>query len=283
MNRRPRCPDRRALSVQAPGAAFAATLLGALGALGALGLLVMAQGRAVAQDLAPHELTPPPSGGTPLEPGAPAPSATPARGESPAEAETAASSASSASSASGTEPAGGYGAALSDPHLHYPPDAAPPDDQSGALEPWMGPAVELGYTHFRLPDGDTGGAVNAGTFGGYLPTGPVRLGGRAELGSRVYSPGTDDLMVRGAIWGGYQYLGWRPFAPYAAATVSIGVLVGERSDLPRAWGFGGGGAEVGADLVLVRNLWIGLSFAYERVRMDGEGFDLWVFRVRVGL
>ncbi len=147
----------------------------------------------------------------------------------------------------------------------------------------MGPAVELGYTHYNLYDGANGGDVHAGTFGGFLPFFPIRIGGWAELGTRKYSLGSDDFIARANIIAGYQYFGWRPFAPYVGATASVGVTFGRRFATSQAWGFGGGGIEVGADLNLVRNLWVGLSAGYQRVAMAGSGFDLWVFRVRLGL
>ncbi|RLB57358.1 MAG: hypothetical protein DRJ42_00675 [Deltaproteobacteria bacterium] len=250
----------------APGLVFALALWGHLAGFGGLG------GAAVlaAQDVH-SDLTPPPSTGRSL-------SSTSGLGPgSPAGVPTITDVAPSIEAA----------ASLSDPHLHYPVPAGPAadegDDPQDGEEPWSGPAVELGYTHFQLPDGFTGGSVNAGSFGGYLPTGPIRVGARAEIGTRGYSLGSDDAVVRGAILGGYQYLGWLPFAPYAAATVSVGVVFGQRFSTPEAWAFGGGGIEVGADLVMVRNLWIGLSFGYERVSMAGFGFDLWVFRLRLGL
>jgi hypothetical protein len=149
--------------------------------------------------------------------------------------------------------------------------------------PFAGPAVELGYTHYNLSDGYGGGDVHAGTFGGFLPFGPIRLGGWAELGARSYALADDDLLIRANIIVGYQYLGFLPFAPYAGATATVGVAIGQRFRSSETWGFGGGGLEVGAELVLVRNLWVGVSLGYQHVAMVGSGFDLWVFRVRFGL
>lgn len=150
-------------------------------------------------------------------------------------------------------------------------------------EEWKGPNVELGYTHFNLYDAFEGGDVHAGTFGGFLPFAPIRLGGWVEIGVRQYSLGDDDFLLRANIIAGYQYLGWRPFAPYAGATASVGVVFGQRFGSPEASGFGGGGIELGAEINLVKNLWFGLSLGYQRVSLAGSGFDLWVFRVRTGL
>jgi hypothetical protein len=157
------------------------------------------------------------------------------------------------------------------------PHEAPPE------APWEGARVELGYTHYSLADGAGGGKVHAATFGGYVPTGVLRLGGYAEGGSRQYELGGDDLLLRATVLAGYQHLGWRPFVPFIAAVATVGVVIGERFHTSVSSVVGGGGLEAGADLRLVRNLWAGLSLAYMRVGMQGLGFDLLVLRVRIGL
>jgi hypothetical protein len=158
-----------------------------------------------------------------------------------------------------------------------------PGEETEAEEPWDGPAIELGYTHYSLADGFGGGAVHAGTFGGYLPTGPIRIGLVAEVGVRQYALSDDDLLLRGTLIAGYQHLGWLPFAPFAAATATAGGVFGQRFSTTQSWGLGGGGVEVGADLVITRSLWAGLSLGYQRVSMGGSGFDLLILRVRAGL
>src|SRR5687768_17143836 len=70
---------------------------------------------------------------------------------------------------------------------------APPAEES---PPWTGPRVELGWAHYVLSDGYGGGGVHAFTFGGWLPLRRVRAGAWAELGSRDYRLGQNDLLLR---------------------------------------------------------------------------------------
>jgi hypothetical protein len=158
-----------------------------------------------------------------------------------------------------------------------------PEETEPAEEPWQGARIELGYTHYSLTDGAGQGKVHAATFGGYVPTGVLRLGGYAEGGGRQYGLGGDDLLLRATVLAGYQHLDWRPFVPFVAAVATVGVVVSERLHTTTANVVGGGGLEAGADLRLVNNLWAGLSLAYLRVGMQGLGFDLLVLRLRIGL
>ncbi len=159
------------------------------------------------------------------------------------------------------------------------PEAPPEPDE----EPWGGPRVELGYTHYALVDGFGGGDVHAGFFGGYLALGRFRLGGSAELGARDYRLAQDDALIRGTLIAGYQHLPLRPFVPYAGVVGSLGALIGKRFRTPATHAFGGAGLEVGADLNLTRTLYVGLGLGWSRVSMRGVGYDLWALRLRIGL
>lgn len=161
------------------------------------------------------------------------------------------------------------------------PEPAEVVEEAGA--PWDGPRVELGYTHYVIVDGFGGGDVHAGFFGGYLPTGALRLGGSAELGGRDYSLGQSDLVLRATIVAGYQHLPTRPIVPYAAVVATAGVVLGKRFRTPVAHPLGGAGLEIGADLNLVRTLYVGVGLSYVRAALDGPGYDLWVIRLRIGL
>lgn len=187
--------------------------------------------------------------------------------------------------ASASEDAAGLGAP--EPGAHRARRAPPaPDatrDAADERPPWDGPRVELGYSHFVLPDGYGGGAVHAGAFGGYLSTSPVRLGAWAELGAREYQLDADDFLARASVIAGYQHVAFRPFLPYVGVVGTVGVAVGERYHTPESYLFGGAGLEVGADVNLVNNLWTGVGVAYLRVSMQGHGYDLFVLRLRVGL
>lgn len=150
-------------------------------------------------------------------------------------------------------------------------------------EPWTGPRVELGYAHYAIVDGFGGGDVNAGLFGGYLDTGVARLGASLELGARDYALAQDDAVVRASILAGYQHLDWAPFVPYAGAVATVGWVIGKRFRTPVSRTLWGGGLEIGADVNLVRSLYVGVGLSYLRIGLSGTGRDLWVLRLRVGL
>ena len=174
---------------------------------------------------------------------------------------------------------------LSDP-LESPPDDVvdPPEAVEEQSSPWRGPAVEFAYAGYGLADGHNGGTVHAFQFGGFIPLGGLRLGARAEFGSREYRLGQDDLLAKGTVTIGYQEVSrLGRFAPYAAAIGTLGVLVGNRFHTPTSEVFRGLGVEFGANLRLVRTLYLGGGVAYQRVLMGGFTYNLWVFRAVLGL
>lgn len=194
---------------------------------------------------------------------------------------------------------GGSGLAAPTPRPpEAPSEARPPDEtgqgldapepSEGADEPeeaWRGPRVELGYARYRFSDGHGGGGVHALHFGGYLPTGPARLGMHGELGLRDYSSGfSSDAIVRASVVAGYQQLhGLGPVVPYAVVVGTGGVLFGKRFHSPVSHTLWGAGLEVGADVNLVRDLWAGLSLSWIRITMRDLHWNLLMLRVRVGL
>jgi hypothetical protein len=143
--------------------------------------------------------------------------------------------------------------------------------------------VELGYTHYAIVDGFGGGDVHSGVFGGYLPTGSIRLHAAAELGVRDYSIGQDDAVVRGHVLAGYQRLVGRRFLPYGAVVGTLGALIGKRFHTPLTHALFGAGLEVGADLLLVRSLFVGMGLSWVRASIRGLGYDLYAIRLRIGL
>ncbi|MCA9581389.1 MAG: hypothetical protein KC416_06310 [Myxococcales bacterium] len=150
-------------------------------------------------------------------------------------------------------------------------------------EPWQGPRIELGYTHYVLTDGQGAGSVNAGFFGGYLPLGWARVGFGAEAGSRSYELGPDDFIARGRVILGYQHLDWQPAVPFIAAVGTAGLILGKRFHSTVSHFIYGAGVEVGADFNIVRTLYTGGSFSFVRVTMWDLSYNLFVFRLRVGL
>jgi hypothetical protein len=180
------------------------------------------------------------------------------------------------------------GAGLSAPPPSVRPVAPPEadmDDPDAALEGWQGPRVELGYVRYRIGDGHGGGVVHGAQFGGYLPTGPARLGLHGELAGRDYSLGrSTDMLVRGTVVAGYQHVGrgW-PVVPYVAVVGTGGVLFGKRFATAMTNTLWGAGFEIGADAPLKAPLWVGASFAWIRLTMDNLRYDLWVLRIRMGL
>lgn len=157
------------------------------------------------------------------------------------------------------------------------------DDEPPA-EAWGGPRVELGYSHFVLPDGYGAGSYNGGFFGGYLPLDMwLRLGLAAEAGVRTYELGQDDLLIRGTLSAGYQHLGLGRFLPYLVAVGTVGPLVGKRFRTSFVDVLAGAGVELGCDVNLVLNLYAGLGLSYVRATVDSLAYDLFIFRFRVGL
>jgi hypothetical protein len=170
-----------------------------------------------------------------------------------------------------------------------PGDLAPspevPADSSAAARPPSPPRVELGYARYRFADGYGGGGVHALHFGGYMPTGALRLGGYGEMGMRDYSlADSTDAILRATVVAGYQHLaGLGGLRPFAAVVGTGGVMFGKRFSTPLSYTMWGAGLEIGADVLLVERLWAGASFSWIRLTMDGLRYDLLMIRLRMGL
>lgn len=182
-------------------------------------------------------------------------------------------------------PAHESGAALAAPPAGVRPRRAAPLASSADEAPaWGGPRVELGYAHYVLGDGFGGGTVHAVSFGGYLPTGQLRLGMVGEGGGRDYALGGADGVLRATLVAGWQGLGLvRYFVPYIAALGSAGVVVGQRFATTFADALLGVGLEIGVELNPARTLHFGASLAHIRVDLGGLGYGLWVVRLFAGL
>ncbi len=163
-------------------------------------------------------------------------------------------------------------------------DAATADlEVTDEPEVWQGPRVELGYSHYVLSDGLGAGSVNAGSFGGFLPLGWPRIGASIEAGVRSYENGPDDFLGRGNLMLGYQHLGLDRFLPYITLVGTMGVLLGKRFSTPISHMLYGAGVEIGADVNIVRSLYAGLGFSYIHASMWDVSYDLFIFKVSVGL
>ena len=177
------------------------------------------------------------------------------------------------------------GAALAEPPAGVAPRRAEPLPAPVDEDPpWDGPRVELGYTHYSLGDGFGGGAVHAVSFGGYLPTGQLRLGLIGDGGARDYALGGGDAVLRATLVAGWQGVGLVDYVmPYVVAVASCGVVVGQRFATTFADALLGLGVEVGFEVNPVRTLHFGASLAHVRADLDGLGYGLWVLRLFVGL
>ena len=177
------------------------------------------------------------------------------------------------------------GAALAEPPAGVPPRRPPPTSApADEAPPWGGPRVELGYVHYVLGDGFGGGTVHAVSFGGYLPTGQLRLGLIGEGGGRDYALGGGDAVLRATLVAGWQATGLIDHVvPYIAAVASCGVVVGQRFATTFAGALLGVGVEIGFEVNPVRTLHFGVSLAHVRADLEGLGYGLWVVRVFAGL
>jgi hypothetical protein len=178
----------------------------------------------------------------------------------------------------------GLGAELGDPAARWTP---PIHVEPTAPEPpWAGPQVQMAYSFYRVADGYGGGDAHTGGLEVFiqLPLREFRLGALIELGSHDYSLGGDDLIVRGGVEIGVQLLDLLdPFVPHASVLVSVGGIVGTRFDTTVAHAFAGGGLALGGALRIFRNLHAGFEVSYQRLEMDGAGFDVFMLRLALGL
>ncbi|MGE0788704.1 MAG: hypothetical protein AB7S26_23735 [Sandaracinaceae bacterium] len=195
-----------------------------------------------------------------------------------------------AASASGQENGDGLGHALDRPLPTAPERPAPTEEEPAPTEepvgPFVGPQIQLGYGYTKLADGFGGGDAHTAALHVFLqwPIHPLRTGLVAEIGSRDYSLGGDDLFTRGALEVGVQLPELiDPLVPHLSAILSVGVLVGERFETTVTHVFGGGGIELGAELRIFRNFHATASIAYQRMELAGAGFDLFMLHLGLGL
>ncbi len=159
-------------------------------------------------------------------------------------------------------------------------DAAPRE----APLPWTGPRVELGYRVYSLADSNGGGAVNSVTFSGFLPTRFLRAGGGVEAGGRAYEYGATEGLFSGNAFVGYQHLGdLGRVVPYVVAVGELGFLLGKRFHTPMAQFVRGAGVEIGADVNVVRNFYLGLGLSYVVYSINGLSYDTFGLRLSMGL
>ncbi len=180
----------------------------------------------------------------------------------------------------------GLGRRLDDPAR---PRASTPEetDEDEAEEgPWPGPQIQIGYAYSKLADGYGGGDTHAATFEVFVqwPLSQLRTSVFASAGGRDYALGGDDFVFRGAVAVGFQLTELLdPFLPHLSVIGTGGAVVGERFETSVAYGFGGAGVELGAELRVLRNLHLAAAFSYLRLEMDGAAFDLFELRIGFGL
>lgn len=175
---------------------------------------------------------------------------------------------------------------LGDPAADAPapvePEAPAPADAEEST--WTGPRVELSYRNLRLSDYQGGGSVNAVAFTGFLPTRPFRGGGGVDFAIRDYEFGPNELVLGGHVFAGYQHLkDLGRVVPFAVVMANAGGIFGKRFHTSVSQGFFGLGGEIGADVNLVRSLYLGLGLGFMHYWMDGLGYNTFVIRFSIGL
>lgn len=177
------------------------------------------------------------------------------------------------------------------PEQATPAEAAPSTDLAPAPSPpprpgstWTGPRVELSYRIYSLSDSNGGGAVNSAAFAGYLPTRAVRAGGGLEAGGRAYEYGPTEGLLSSHVFAGYQHLhDLGRVVPYVVALGELGVLIGKRFHTPLTRLVRGAGVEIGADVNVVRSLYVGLGLSYMVYTIDDLSYDTFGLRLSIGL
>lgn len=149
---------------------------------------------------------------------------------------------------------------------------------------WQGPRVGLSYRLYSLRDSQGGGMVNAVAFSGFLPTRMVRAGGSLEGGARQYDHGPNDGLFSGSLFVGYQHLkDLAPVVPYLVLVGELGVLVQKRFHTPGTQLLRGAGVELGADVNLIRSLYVGVGVSFMLYTVDDLAYDTFGLRLSVGL
>jgi hypothetical protein len=156
--------------------------------------------------------------------------------------------------------------------------------KSGEPAGFRGPRVELSYRLYSLRDYLGGRSVHTGGFAGFLPTRFVRAGGGVEAGVRNHEFGERQGLVSGNLFVGYQHLrNLGPVVPYLCVLGELGIVVQKRFHTPQSNSFRGAGVELGADVNLVRSLYVGLGLSFMLYTMDGLAYDTFGLRLSIGL
>jgi hypothetical protein len=192
-------------------------------------------------------------------------------------------------------PAEGEAEAGAAAEVQAAPDAAPaPASEQGRAadaapkkrkHTWTGPHVELSYRVFSLRDDQGGRTANVGSFAGFLPTRKFRGGGGVQAGSRVFEYGANEGLLSGYVFAGYQHLGGDlgRVVPYVVAVGELGALFGKRFHTPMTQLVRGAGMELGADVNLVRGLYMGLGVGFMLYTIDHLAYSSWGLRLSIGL
>jgi hypothetical protein len=164
--------------------------------------------------------------------------------------------------------------------------ASPPSQAADSSEKavWTGPRVALSYRVYSLRDWQGGRHVQSAAFSGFLPTRYVRLGGGLEAGGRAYEHGSTEGLLSGNVFAGYQHLGdLGRVLPYLVAVGELGTTFGKRFHTPVSRLFRGAGLELGADVNLVRSLFVGVGLSFMLYTMDDLRYDTFGLRLSIGL
>jgi hypothetical protein len=147
-----------------------------------------------------------------------------------------------------------------------------------------GPRVALSYRAYSLRDDLGGRRVHTGGFAGFLPTRFIRAGAGAEAGIRTHELDGRQGLVSGNLFVGYQHLrGLGQVVPYACALGELGIVLQKRFHTPLSEGYRGAGLELGADIKVVRSLYMGLGISFMLYTMDGLAYDTFGLRLSIGL
>lgn len=179
----------------------------------------------------------------------------------------------------------GLGRQLGDPARAPATEVEPAADAAGE-RPWPGPQIQVSYGYSKLADGYGGGDTHAAALEVFLqwPIPELRTSALVSAGGRDYSLAGEDLLFRAAIAVGAQLPAIiDPLVPHIALVVTTGAVLGERFDTFVAYGFGGGGVELGAALRIFRNLHAALTLSYLRLEMNGAALDVFELRLALGL
>jgi len=169
-----------------------------------------------------------------------------------------------------------------------PPTAGPRRNRAHDARPnpadWTGPRVALSYRLYSLHDSQGGGRVSTAGFSGFLPTRYVRAGGGLEAGARRYDYADSEGLLSGNLFVGYQHLhDLGRFVPYAVVLGELGILFEKRFHTPQTQLIRGAGLELGANVNLIRSLYVGVGLSFMLYTIDGLAYDTFGLRLSIGL